>query len=120
MPYDPNNVFAKILRGEIPCTKIYEDDFTLAFPDIAPQAPTHLLVIPKGSYIDYADFAAHATDAEILGFSRALGKIVEQAGITQAGYRLIANSGEHGGQEVPHFHVHLVGGHALGRMLAKE
>jgi diadenosine tetraphosphate (Ap4A) HIT family hydrolase len=120
MPYDPNNIFARILRGEIPCTKLYEDDFALAFPDISPQAPTHILVIPKGPYTDFAAFSAHASEAEIVGFMRALGKVVEFSGASDSGFRLISNNGINGGQEVPHFHVHVLGGRALGRMLAKE
>jgi diadenosine tetraphosphate (Ap4A) HIT family hydrolase len=108
------------LRGEIPCTKLYEDDFALAFPDISPQAPTHILVIPKGPYTDFAAFSAHASEAEIVGFMRALGKVVEFSGASDSGFRLISNNGINGGQEVPHFHVHVLGGRALGRMLAKE
>jgi diadenosine tetraphosphate (Ap4A) HIT family hydrolase len=119
MSYDPNNVFAKILRGEIPCTKLYEDEFALAFPDINPQAPTHILIIPKGPYENVAAFAAHATEAETIGFSRALGQVIVLSGVASSGYRLIVNSGVNGGQEVPHYHVHLLGGRALGRMLTK-
>lgn len=118
MTYDNNNIFAKILRGDIPCKKFYEDDFALAFPDIAPKAPTHILVIPKGAYLSHADFAARATDAEIIGFSRAVGKVAAMAGIDQSGYRLISNCGINGGQEVPHYHVHILGGRVLGAMLA--
>ena len=118
MAYDPNNVFAKILRGEIPCKKIYEDEFVLAFPDIGPKAPMHILVIPKGSYTDHQDFAATATDKEIVGFERALGKIALTAGAAATGYRLIANTGAHAHQEVPHYHVHILAGKALGPLLA--
>jgi diadenosine tetraphosphate (Ap4A) HIT family hydrolase len=117
MAYDPNNIFAKILRGEIPCKKLYEDDFALAFPDINPQAPVHILVIPKGPYENYAAFAAHASEPEIVGFARALGKVVALSGAEASGYRLIANAGVNGGQEVPHYHIHVLGGRALGRML---
>ena len=112
--YDPNNVFAKILRGEIPCKKLYEDEFALAFPDIAPKAPVHILVIPKGGYTDHADFAARASEKEIAGFERAVGKL---ASATEGGYRLIANCGVNAHQEVPHYHVHILGGRALGPML---
>ncbi len=119
MAYDPDNVFAKILRGEIPCKKVYEDDFALAFHDIAPQAPVHVLVIPKGAYVSLDDFTQEAPDALIAGFVRALGKVARQLGLDDTGYRLLANTGRDGGQEVPHLHVHLFGGRMLGRMLAK-
>lgn len=120
MAYDPNNVFAKILRGEIPCKKLYEDDFALAFFDISAQAPIHVLVIPKGPYESHYDFVTHADDAELLGFERALGKAAQLANAEEGGYRVISNCGLNGGQEVPHYHVHLVGGGPLGRMLAKK
>jgi histidine triad (HIT) family protein len=116
-PYDAQNIFARILRGEIPCKKVYEDPFALAFHDIAPQAPTHILVIPKGAYCSFADFSATASDAEIGGFMRAVGKIAKDLGLEAPGYRLLANMGEHSGQEVPHFHVHLFAGRPLGRMI---
>ena len=116
-PYDPQNIFARILRGEIPCKKVYEDDIALAFHDIAPQAPTHVLVIPKGPYCSFADFSATASDADIAGFIRAVGKIAQDLGLEAPGYRLLANMGEHSGQEVPHFHVHLFAGRPLGRMI---
>jgi histidine triad (HIT) family protein len=116
-PYDDANIFARILRGEIPNRTVYEDDFVLAFHDIAPQAPTHVLVIPKGKYVSFADFSATASDAEIAGFTRAVGKIAKTLGLEEAGYRVIANMGEDSGQEVPHFHVHIVGGRPLGRMV---
>jgi histidine triad (HIT) family protein len=115
--YDVNNVFARILRGEIPCRKVYEDDTALAFHDLHPQAPTHLLVIPKGPFVSFADFSQHATPEEITGFIRAVGKVAAEAGLADQGYRLIANTGLNGGQEVPHFHVHIAGGGKLGRML---
>jgi len=118
MAYDPNNIFAKILRGEIPCKKFYEDEFVLAFPDISPKAPVHVLVIPKGPYADHQDFAARATDKEIVGFERAVGKVAQMAGAAASGYRLIANCGANAHQEVPHYHVHVLGGRALGPMLA--
>ena len=116
-PYDDTNIFARILRGEIPCKKVYEDEWALAFDDISPQAPTHVLVIPKGKYCSFADFAATASEAEIAGFTRAVGKIAHDLGLEGAGYRLLANMGADSGQEVPHFHVHLFAGRPLGRML---
>lgn len=117
-PYDDSNIFARILRHEIPSTRVYEDDWAIAFRDIAPQAPTHVLVIPRGPYVSFADFAATASEAEIAGFFRAVGKVARQLGLEAPGYRLLANTGEHGGQEVPHFHVHLFAGKPLGRMIA--
>jgi histidine triad (HIT) family protein len=117
-PYDDQNIFARILRGEIPSKKVYEDDFALAFHDIAPQAPTHVLVVPKGRYCSFADFSSAATEAEIAGFIRAVGKIAKDLGLEQPGYRILANTGEHSGQEVPHFHVHLFAGRPLGRMIS--
>lgn len=116
-PYDDSNIFARILRGEIPCKKAYEDEWALAFHDINPQAPVHVLIVPKGKYVSFADFSVHASDAEIAGFMRAVGKLAKQLGLETPGYRLLANMGEHAGQEVPHFHVHLFGGRPLGRML---
>ena len=116
-PYDPQNIFARILRGEIPCNKLYEDEFAFAFHDIAPQAPMHILVVPKGPYCSFADFSAAASEAEIAGFTRAVGKIAKDLGLEASGYRLLANMGEHSGQEVPHFHVHLFAGRPLGRMI---
>lgn len=119
LPYDEANIFAKILRGEIPCKKVYEDDFALAFHDIAPQAPVHVLVIPKGPYVAWDDFSANAPDALIAGFVRAVGKVARDLGLDVPGYRLLANLGHDGGQEVPHLHVHLFGGRPLGPMLAR-
>ena len=116
--YDDDNVFAKILRGEIPSDKVYEDDWAYAFNDIAPQAPTHVLVIPKGRYVSWDDFSAKASAEEIAGFIRAVGKIAREAGLVEPGYRLLANIGGDGGQEVPHLHVHLFAGRPLGRMVA--
>jgi diadenosine tetraphosphate (Ap4A) HIT family hydrolase len=116
-PYDDANIFARILRGEIPNRTVYEDEWVLAFHDIGPQAPTHVLVIPKGKYVSFADFSAKASEAEIAGFVRAVGKVAKSLGLEEAGYRVIANMGEHSGQEVPHFHVHIVGGRPLGRMV---
>ncbi len=116
-PYDPQNIFAKILRGEIPNKTVFEDEHVLAFHDIAPQAPVHVLVIPKGAYVSARDFAAHASDAEIAGFWRAVGRVAAELGLEQAGYRLLTNHGVNAGQEVPHFHVHLFGGGPLGRMI---
>jgi histidine triad (HIT) family protein len=118
-PYDETNIFARILRGEISSQKAYEDEWALAFHDINPQAPTHVLVIPKGKYVSFADFSASASADEIAGFVRAVGKVAKDLGLETEGYRLLANMGEHSGQEVPHFHVHLFAGRPLGRMLAQ-
>lgn len=117
--YDDNNIFAKILRGEIPSDKVYEDDHVLAFNDIAPQAPVHILVIPKGRYVSIDDFGANAPAEEIQAFYAAISKIVEDKNLKADGFRVIANTGLNGGQEVPHFHAHILGGRALGPMLAK-
>lgn len=117
--YDPQNVFARILRGEIPSKRVFENEYAIAFHDIAPVAPIHVLVIPLGSYISWADFSATATDAEIAGFVRAVGQVARDLGLEAPGYRLLANMGEHSGQEVPHLHVHLFGGRPMGPMLAK-
>lgn len=118
-PYDPENIFAKILRGEIPCNKVYEDEWALAFHDIAPQAPVHILVIPKGAYVAWDDFAANASGDEIAGFVRAVGQVAREHDLVEPGYRLLVNLGSHGGQEVPHVHVHLFGGRPLGPMIAR-
>lgn len=112
--YDDNNIFARILRGEIPCKKVHEDEYTLAFEDIAPKAPVHTLVIPKGKYVSANDFADNASDAEIAALMRAVRKVAAIKGVDGPGYRLIANTGAEGGQEVPHFHFHILGGRALG------
>lgn len=118
LPYDDQNVFAKILRGEIPSTKVYEDEWAFAFHDIAPQAPVHILVIPKGAYVSWDDFSARAGAEEIAGFVRAVGHVARQAGLAEPGYRLLANVGDHGGQEVAHLHVHIFAGKSLGRMIS--
>jgi len=118
MAYDPNNVFARILRGELPCKKVFENDDVLAFHDIKPQAPVHVLVIPKAAYVSLDDFAAEARPAEIAAFFTAVGAIARQLGLAEDGYRILANHGPNSHQEVPHFHVHIFGGRALGRMLA--
>jgi histidine triad (HIT) family protein len=118
-PYDDNNIFARILRGEIPSNKVYEDEHTLAFHDISPLAPDHILVIPKGAYVSWDDFSANASDAEIAGFVRAVGKVAREAGLVESGYRLLANTGLNSGQEVPHLHVHIFAGRPLGPMLAR-
>ncbi|KXV00874.1 hypothetical protein AD929_08195 [Gluconobacter potus] len=120
MTYDPGNIFARILRKEIPARTVYEDDFVLAFHDIAPQAPLHVLVIPKGPYVSIADFGATASPDEITGFWRAVSKIAKEQGLTREGFRLISNSGPNSGQEVPHFHVHLFGGATLGPLLIQK
>jgi len=118
-PYDRDNIFARILRGEIPCNKVFEDDWALAFHDIAPQAPVHILVIPKGTYVSWDDFSRNASAEEIAGFVRAVGEVARGLGLVEPGYRLLANTGHHGGQEVPHLHVHLFGGGPLGRMISR-
>jgi len=118
-PYDDNNIFARILRDEIPSKKVYEDEYAVAFHDINPLAPTHLLVIPKGPYVSWDDFSAKASDGGIAGFVRAVGKVAREAGLVAGGYRLLANSGLNSGQEVPHLHVHVFGGRPLGPMLAR-
>ncbi len=120
MVYDPNNVFARILRGELPAKTVYEDEYALAFHDINPQAPIHVLVIPKGAYVSLADFAAHASDAEIAGFWRAVGRVARKLGLEESGYRILANHGANAHQEVPHFHVHIFGGRPLGPMLTRN
>src|SRR3954470_13972491 len=119
LPYDDGNIFARILRGEIPNRTVYEDEFALAFHDINPQAPHHILVIPKGAYVSWDDFSARAPDAEIAGFVRAVGNVARDAGMVEPGYRLLANTGLNSGQEVPHLHVHIFGGRPLGPMLAR-
>ena len=116
--YDPDNVFAKILRGEIPCKTVYEDDHVLAFDDISPQAPVHVLVIPKGPYVHWDDFAAKGSDAELAAFARAVGAVARARGVDAGGFRLIVNTGGDGHQEVPHLHMHVLGGRPLGRMRA--
>lgn len=117
--YDPNNIFAKILRKEIPCKAVFEDEHVLAFHDIHPQAPVHILVIPKGAYVSMSDFSAQASADEITAFHRAVAKIVIDHKLDETGYRTIANSGHNGGQEVPHFHLHILGGRTLGPMLSR-
>jgi diadenosine tetraphosphate (Ap4A) HIT family hydrolase len=116
-PYDDANIFAKILRGEIPCRKVYEDDFALAFHDINPQAPVHVLVIPKGRWVSWDDFSAEASETEIAGFVRAIGQVARENGLVEPGYRMLANVGQHGHQEVPHLHVHLFGGRQFYAMI---
>ncbi len=120
MKYDPSNIFARILRGEIPCNKAYEDDSVLAFHDIAPQAPIHILVVPKGAYVSIDDFGARATPQEIKAFYVALSQIVQENGLAEQGFRCIANTGLHGGQEVPHFHMHILGGTKIGPMVSQS
>ncbi|GAA3700128.1 histidine triad nucleotide-binding protein [Sphingomonas cynarae] len=119
LPYDDQNIFAKILRGEIPSQRVYEDDWAIAFHDIAPQAPVHLLVIPRGPYVSWDDFSERAPAGEIAGFVRAVGRVARDHGLVAAGYRLLANVGGDAGQEVAHLHVHLFGGQPLGPMLAR-
>lgn len=116
-PYDRDNIFAKILRGELPCDKVYEDEHALAFHDIAPQSPVHVLVVPRGEYVSWDDFTAKASAEEIAGFMRAVGTVARNLGLVSAGYRMISNIGPDSGQIVPHLHVHLCGGTNLGRMI---
>jgi diadenosine tetraphosphate (Ap4A) HIT family hydrolase len=118
-PYDDSNIFARILRGEIPSKPVYEDEHALAFHDIAPAAPVHILVIPKGRYVSWDDFSERASAEEIAGFVRAVGRVARDQGLVEPGYRLLANVGAHSGQEVPHLHVHIFGGRPLGPMLAR-
>ncbi|HWT10739.1 MAG TPA: histidine triad nucleotide-binding protein [Roseomonas sp.] len=118
-PYDDANIFARILRGEIPCKRVHDDAHALAFHDINPQAPVHVLVIPKGRYVSLADFSAHGSEAEIAGFWRAVGKVAKDLGLEAGGYRVLTNMGVDGGQEVPHFHVHIFGGRRIGRMVPR-
>ena len=119
MSYDKNNIFAKILRGEIPCKKVYENDHVLAFHDINPQKRVHVLVIPKGEYIDLDDFNNNASDKEIVEFNKAVVHIVKMLKISnqESGYRVLSNIGENGGQEVPHLHYHIFGGEKIGKMV---
>lgn len=120
--YDDQNIFAKILRGEIPNTTVLETEHSLAFRDLYPQAPTHVLIIPKGAYVSFDHFAAEASEAEITDYIRAIGEVCRSEGVTLTageGFRMISNAGAHGVQEVPHLHVHILGGRPLGRMLAK-
>jgi len=116
-PYDDDNIFARILRGEIPSNKVYEDEWAYAFEDINPQAKVHTLVIPRGKYVSWDDFSAKASAEEIAGFIRAVGHVARQKGLVEPGYRLLANIGAHGGQEVPHLHVHILGGQVIGPMV---
>lgn len=119
-PYDPGNIFARILRGEIPARRVHEDAHALAFHDVNPQAPVHVLVIPKGPWVSAADFHAGADADAIAGFWRAVSKVARDLGLEAGGYRLLTNMGPDGGQEVPHFHVHIFGGRPLGRMIAQR
>ena len=120
MAYDKHNIFAKILRGELSCTKIYEDEFCLSFSDINPKAPVHVLVISKGAYVDWNDFAENASADEIAGFTRAIRRVAEKTGILGSGYRVISNIGQHGHQEVPHLHMHVLGGTAIGPLVTAK
>ena len=120
MAYDSNNVFARILRGEIPCSKVYEDEHVLAFRDISPQAPTHILVIPKGEYVTWSDFVDHASDEEMAALVRALGRVAKEQGVAESGWRILANNGPQARQDVQHLHIHVLGGRDLGPILAKR
>lgn len=117
MEYDQNNIFAKILRKEVPANIVYEDNYALAFDDIYPKAPIHILVIPKGEYISFLDFSEKATPEFIFGFTKAIQKVIQSFNLQKEGFRLLSNHGLHGGQEVPHFHVHIFGGRSLGPMI---
>ena len=117
--YDDQNIFAKILRGEIPNDTVFENDHALAFRDIAPAAPSHVLVVPKGPYVSMDHFTQEASEAELVGFMRAIGEVCRLEGVSEDGFRAISNTGVHGVQEVPHLHVHIIGGRPLGRMLSK-
>lgn len=119
MAYDDNNIFAKILRGDIPAKKVYEDDYALAFHDIAAKTPVHVLVIPKGKYVSIADFGENASPEELTGFYRAVSRVASDLGVVQNGFRAIANTGLNGGQEVPHFHIHILGGKTIGPMVSE-
>jgi diadenosine tetraphosphate (Ap4A) HIT family hydrolase len=118
--YDENNVFAKVIRGEIPATKVYEDEAVMAFEDISPAAPKHVLVVPKGKYTSFADFVEKAGEKAVAGFFSQVGKIAESLGIKESGYRVIANNGRDASQTVPHFHVHILGGKALGPLISGD
>jgi histidine triad (HIT) family protein len=119
LPYDDQNILAKILRGEIPNQTVYEDEWALALHDIYPQAPVHVLVIPKGAYVSWDDFSANASDAELAGFSRAVGRAAREVGLVESGYRVISNIGRDSHQEIAHLHVHILGGKAVGPLLAR-
>ena len=117
MAYDINNIFAKILRGEVPCEVINEDEHTLSFADINPQAPVHVLVIPKGAYTDWSDFVSRANPKEIVAFTKAISRVADLTGISETGYRVISNVGVDSHQEVPHLHMHVLGGTAIGPLV---
>ena len=119
-PYDDNNIFARILRNEIPSKRVYEDEWAVAFHDINPQAPVHVLVIPRGKWVSMSDFAANASDAELAGFFRAVAEVAKQLQLEEPGYRILSNMGPHSGQEVPHLHVHIFGGGPLGPMISRR
>ncbi|ARU16335.1 histidine triad nucleotide-binding protein [Croceicoccus marinus] len=119
-PYDSDNIFAKILRGEIPSTRVYEDEWAVAFEDIAPVAPIHVLVVPRGAYVSWDDFSQNAPAQEVAGYVKAIGNVARQLGLVEDGYRLINNIGPDGGQIVPHLHVHLLGGRTMGPMLTGQ
>ena len=120
MDYDPNNIFAKILRGDVSCERVYEDSFCLAFHDISPQAPIHVLVIPKGEFTCFDDFTTNASPSLLMGFFQSMGHVIQHLGVHKKGYRIIMNKGANGGQEVDHFHVHILAGKPLGVMISNE
>lgn len=119
-PYDPDNIFAKILRGEIPAKKLFENEHVFAFHDIRPQAPVHVLVVPKGDYVSMADFSRDAPDALVVGFWRGVGEVARQLGLEEGGYRVLVNAGTNSHQEVPHLHAHILAGKPLGAMLVHD
>ncbi len=120
MEYDKNNIFARILRKEVPAQVVYEDDYALAFHDVNPKAPIHILVIPKGEFISFCDFVEKASPALMVGFEKAIHHVIHMFNLQEMGFRLLTNQGVHGGQEVPHYHMHIFGGRPLGRMLSQE
>ena len=120
MSYDESNVFSKILRGEIPCDFIYEDEYSVAFNDINPQAKIHILLVPKGKFISMNDFSEKATQDEFTNFFRAIGVVARKFGLEETGYRILANHGPDSHQEVPHFHVHILGGNSLGPLIVRQ
>lgn len=120
MEYDNNNVFARILRKEIPATIVYEDEYALAFHDVFPKTPVHILVIPKGEFISFFDFSEKAPPELMVGFTKAIHHVIKSFGLQKDGFRILSNHGQHGGQEVPHYHVHIFGGRPLGRMISEQ
>lgn len=120
MKYDKNNIFARILRKELPAQIVYEDDYALAFHDLHPKAPLHILVVPKGDFVSFFDFSENAPPELMVGFNKALHHVIQSLNLQKEGFRILSNHGAHGGQEVPHYHVHIFGGRPLGRMISQE